>query len=365
LGERIKITRVEAIPVSIPYVIPWRNKHTEVLGEATTHLHTNVLKVYTDAGILGIGEARGEDVGASIKNLIGPALIGRDPLEIEPILMTLESQFGWSRLCAGIDFALHDISGKFYDVPVYRLLGGKARDAVPMVWTLPYVDLDIQVKQATERVAEGFQHVVKMKVGVAGDQDHVLAVARAIPDVPLRPDNNQGHDAETALTQFKALLDAGVKLEMVEDPSPSNWDDYQRIAEALGVGVSVHAGWKSIQDLGALIRANNPGIVNVNVTFAQWGIRRTLLIAGILESAGITWSMGTSHESGIKTAAALHTGCVARNEIAPADVLGPRLFEEDVLTETLDIKAGYGRPFDTPGLGITLNEDALERYASN
>jgi L-alanine-DL-glutamate epimerase-like enolase superfamily enzyme len=297
-----------------------------------------------------------------VKDDFQPLLEGANPLYIEGTLSKLEKALGWSRLCAGLDFALHDIAGKYHDVPVYELLGGKARDAAPMVWTLPYVDPDLLVKQATERVEEGFTHAVKMKVGVLGDQEHVRAVAEAIPDVPLRPDNNQGHDAETAIAQFKALIDAGVKIEMVEDPSPSNWDDYQRISDELGVGVSAHAGWKSLQDLGALIRADKPGIVNVNVMFSAWGIRKTIQIAGALECAGIKWSMGTSHESGIKTAAALHTGCVARNDIAPADVLGPRLFEGDVLAETLDIKAGYGRPFDKPGLGITLSEDALEKY---
>lgn len=363
MGERVRITKVDAIPVAIPYVIPWRNKHTEVRGEALTHLHTNVLKVHTDAGITGLGEARGDDVAGLASGRAGALLEGRDPLDIEGTLACLSSELGWSRFCAGIDFALHDIAGKYHDVPVYGLLGGKAREAVPMVWTLPYVDPGVQVRQATERVAEGFTHAVKMKVGVAGDQEHVRAVAAAIPGVPLRPDNNQGHETETAIAQFRALLDSGIRLEMVEDPSPSNWDDYQRVADTLGVGVSVHAGWKTLADLGDLIRAGKPGIVCVNVTFASWGIRRTLQIAGALECAGIRWSMGTSHESGIKTAAALHAGCVARNDIAPADVLGPRLFEGDVLNETLDIAAGYGRPFDTPGLGVTLNEDALARYA--
>lgn len=362
--KSIKITRIDTIPVAIPYVVPWRNKHTELRGEELTHLHTNVLKVHTDSGIVGLGEARGDDVVEKVDGLIQSLLEGRNPLDIEGTLAHMETSLGgWSRLCAGIDFALHDIAGKFHDVPVYELLGGKAREAVPMVWTLPYVDPEIQMKQATERVAEGFTHAVKMKVGVAGDQDHVTAVARAIPDVPLRPDNNQGHDTETAIAQFRALVDAGVKIEMVEDPSPSNWDDYQRVSDEVGVGVSVHAGWKTLRDLGEIIRANKPGIVNVNVTFASWGIRKTIQIAGALECAGIKWSMGTSHESGIKTAAALHAGCVARNDIAPADVLGPRLFEGDVLNETLDIKAGFGRPFDSPGLGISLNEEALAQYA--
>ena len=359
----MKITRVDATPVAIPYVIPWRNKHTEVKGEELTHLHTNVLRVHTDEGIVGLGEARGDDVPDVVETKLPAALNEVNPLDIEGTLRTLENLFGWGRLCAGLDFALHDIAGKVHGVPVYELLGGKAREAVPMTWTLPYVDAETQVAQATDRVTEGFTHVVKMKVGVAGDQEHVMAVANAIPDVPLRPDNNQGHDTDTAIAQFKALLDAGVKIEMVEDPSPSNWDDYQRVADELGVGVSVHAGWRSLTDLGDLIKANKPGIVCVNVTFASWGIRKTVQIAGALECAGIKWSMGTSHESGIKTAAALHTGCVARNDVAPVDTLGPRLFEGDVLYEELDIHAGYGRPFDSPGLGITLNEDALDRYA--
>ena len=170
-----KITRIETIPVAIPYVIPWRNKHTEVRGEELTHLHTNILKVHTDAGIVGLGEVRGDEVPEKVRTEVEPILQGQNPLDIEGALAHLTSSLGgWSRLCSGVDFALHDIAGKYYDVPVYELLGGKAREAVPMVWTLPYVDPEIQVKQAADRVAEGFTHAVKMKVGVAGDQDHVV-----------------------------------------------------------------------------------------------------------------------------------------------------------------------------------------------
>jgi muconate cycloisomerase len=361
MPEKLKITRIETIPVSIPYRIPWRNKHTELAGKAITHLEATVLKVHTDGGIVGLGEARGANVPEEMAGRWGALLKGRDPLQIEGLLNELEAAFGLGRMLAGIDFALHDITGKALGLPVYQLLGGKARERVPLVWTLPYVDPDLQAKQARERVAEGFRHAVKMKVGVAGDQAHVDAVARAIPDVPLRPDNNQGHDFETALRQFRALKEAGVKIELIEDPSPSDWDAYQRLSEALDLPVSVHAGWRTLQDLGELIRANKPGIRCVNVTFAAWGIRRTLQIAGALECAGIGWSMGTSHEAGIKTAAALHAGCAARNHLYPADVLGALLLEGDVV-KGLDMKGGYGRPSDGPGLGVELDEDAIERF---
>ena len=363
MSKGIKITRIETMPVSIPYRYPWRNRHTEEQGRPMTHLETTVIRVHTDAGITGLGEARGEGAKEALAQRYEPFLRGRDPLHIERVLTDLEAAFGQSRILGGIDFALHDIAGKALNVPVYQLLGGKIRERVPLVWTMPYRSIEEQVAEVKQRVSEGFTHAVKMKVGVAGDQEHVQAVAEAAGGVPLRPDNNRGHDVETALKQFGALKANGVVLELVEDPSPSNWDDYQQLSEALGVGVSVHAGWKTLQDLGALIRANKPGIRCVNITFTQWGIRRTVQIAGALECAGIGWTMGTSHESGIKTAAALHVGAAVRNHLYPADVLGPMLHEADVLAEPLAMGAGYGTPPDKPGLGIELNEDVLERYA--
>lgn len=82
-----------------------------------------------------------------------------------------------------------------------------------------------------------------------------------------------------------------------------------------------------------------------------------------LACAQIGWSMGTSHESGIKTAAALHAGVAVKNHLYPADILGPLLHEADVLAEPSHLRAGYGTPSDKPGLGISLNEDVLEKYA--
>ena len=62
MSEKIKITRIETNAVSIPYRYPWRNKHTEERGEPMTHLDTTIIRVHTDAGITGLGEARGSDV---------------------------------------------------------------------------------------------------------------------------------------------------------------------------------------------------------------------------------------------------------------------------------------------------------------
>lgn len=95
------------------------------------------LKIETDEGIIGWGEPVIEGKAATVKTAVDELmeyLIGKDPMHIEdhwnvmyragfyrggPILMSA---------IAGIDQALWDIKGKYYNAPIYQLLGGKARD---------------------------------------------------------------------------------------------------------------------------------------------------------------------------------------------------------------------------------------------
>ncbi|MBI4305975.1 MAG: hypothetical protein HY678_06605 [Chloroflexi bacterium] len=358
----MKITAIGAIPISIPYRVPWRNRHTEEAGRPMTHLETTVLRMRTDEGFEGLGEARGADVVDIVAHKVEPFLQGRDPANISGLVPELESEFGRSTVVAGLDFALHDIKGKALGVPVYELLGGRCRDRVPLVWTLPYLSIEDQVTEATSRVAEGFTHAMKMKVGVPGDLDHIVAVARAVEPVPVRPDSNMGHSFADALQQYGRLLDDGVRFELVEDPCPLDWDDYQALADSLGIALSVHGGWSSFEDLTGLIRKAGPGIRCVNIMPSQWGIFRTAQIVAALECAGIGWTMGTSHDSGIKIAASVHLGAALPNHLYPADLLGPRLHVADIVGGAVRIEGGFGYVPDGPGLGVSLDESVLERY---
>ncbi len=329
------------------------------------NLETTIVEVHTDSGISGLGEAKGADVIEKIENRVAPALSGQDPMNLATLITELERSFGNSPIVAAIDFALHDIAGKALGVPVYALLGGKIRKSVPLVWTLPYLDVEEQVQLAIERVREGFTHAIKMKVGVPGDLEHVFAVGKAIGDVPVRPDSNMGHSKQQAISQTEALQAEGIRIEMLEDPCPANWDDYQDISDQLGVDISVHGGWNSFSELADVILAAKPGIRCVNVMPTDWGILRTAQIVGALEIAGIGWTMGTSHDSSIKIAASLHLGVALTNRIYPCDLLGPRLHSADVAANPLTIAAGQGIAPETPGLGIQLNRDVLREYRSD
>jgi len=113
--------------------------------------NSRFIRVYTDQGLTGTGETM-DTVGAEdiVNSFMGPQLVGRDPLDIEGILFDL---WGWKRsttagppsplfmrgmggpylsAISGVEMALWDLAGKAMNVPVYRLLGGRVREKVPV-----------------------------------------------------------------------------------------------------------------------------------------------------------------------------------------------------------------------------------------
>ncbi len=340
-----------------------------------SHLKTSVIELRTDDDVVGLGEFRTDGLpgdalekdGSGLPNgamqSLNELLIGEDPTAISRLVPMLEERLGRGALVAGLDFALHDLKGRALGVPVYQLLGGMSRERVPLVWTLPYLSIEEQVLQARERVDEGFTHAIKMKVGVPGDTEHLLAVAREIGEIPIRPDSNMGHSKAEAIAQLTELRAEGVTFELVEDPCPTDFDDYQEIGDLLDVPISIHGGWSSFADLSKIIGANKSRIGCVNIMTTYWGLYRSAQIVGALEAAGIGWTLGTSHDSSIKISAALHLGTAMPNRIYPCDLLGPRLHVDDVAVESLEIAAGYGTAPEKPGLGVELNEAVMARWA--
>src|SRR5712692_7332481 len=133
----MKITAIETILLKIPYDNggpPWN-----MSGTPWTTLDILMVKIETDEGVTGWGEAFGHAVNAGTKatidTLIAPICIGRDPTAIGPLTRELRQKLhilGWNGSVlygiSGIDIALWDIAGKLAGLPLYRLLGGATRD---------------------------------------------------------------------------------------------------------------------------------------------------------------------------------------------------------------------------------------------
>ncbi len=132
--------------------------------------HMILLKVYTNAGIVGYGEVR-DASSATYALMLKSRLLGENPLNVEKIFNRIKQFGGHSRQgggVSGIEIALFDIVGKFYGVPCYRLLGGKYRDRVRI-----YCDTDVDGKHTgtdmghalKARMEQGFTFL-KMDLGI-------------------------------------------------------------------------------------------------------------------------------------------------------------------------------------------------------
>lgn len=108
------------------------------------HTPTNFVKIETDSGVSGIGEAYwGRGVKEIILGDIRPMVIGKDPVDVEPLCTTMYRNLGGAgsqagvtvTAISGVEIALWDLVGKLLGVPVVKLLGGQYRDGVRAYWT--------------------------------------------------------------------------------------------------------------------------------------------------------------------------------------------------------------------------------------
>lgn len=136
-------------------------KITDIRGARLAAIYDfPIIKIYTNQGIIGLGEVR--DAGWLAQALmLKPYLIGKDPLDIETILLSIRHLTGPGRYGGGysaIDIALMDIAGKALGVPCWKLLGDKVRDKVEVYADTDASGTDTMRAKMKRRMDLGFKH---------------------------------------------------------------------------------------------------------------------------------------------------------------------------------------------------------------
>ena len=162
----------------------------EIVGAPFT---SALLKIYTNQGIVGLGEVR-DGASATFALMLKSRLLGENPCDVDRLFRRIKQFGGHGRQGGGVsavEIALWDLAGKAYGVPIYQMLGGKFRDRVRM-----YCDTDASKPSGTEtgkrlkeRMALGYTFL-KMDLGLqqimdqAGRRRRPGRLARRIPDSP-------------------------------------------------------------------------------------------------------------------------------------------------------------------------------------
>lgn len=331
------------------------------------------LKVSTDEGLVGWGEpvveGRSQTVAAAIQE-IGRYLIGQDPRRIEHHWQAIyRGQFyrGGPVLCSalsGIEQALWDITGKWLGQPVYQLLGGATRDCIRMYGWVNGDSFGEYIEQAKVRASQGFTAI---KTGVSGAMEPI--------DTPARVDAEVERFASIRAAVGKTV-DIGIDFHGRVSPAMA-----VRLARALEpyspLFIEEPVLPENVDAMVTVARSTTIPIATGERLFSKWGFREVLE-----KQAAFVLQPDLSHAGGIlecKKIAAMAEVYYA--VVAPHCPLGPIalaaclqldacipnfLAQEHVtlgagyLKEPFQIEAGYIPLPTRPGLGIEVDEEALQ-----
>lgn len=363
----MKITRIETVPLRIP-----TQSITSALGTPPIYEYA-VVVVHTDEGLVGLGEVStlwdgtNEVQCAFIRRCFEPALIGLDPLAINRCLAAMDTliEGAWPARAA-VEMALFDLAGKALEVPVYRLLGGPVRESIALSRSIGWGSPDEMAAVAERAVAAGHR-CVKAKVGneLRRDVAGVQAIREAIgPGVALRVDANMAWATpKAAISAIRALEPFG--LHSVEQPLPiGDLDALRRVRDAVSVPIMLDESVWGPHGAWDILRAGAADMLNVYVA-ESGGLTNSALIFRMAAFSLVPVAIGSMPELGIGTAAAVALGVAMPNLADYNDACGSTYQVNDIVLERFEVSDGEIRPFERPGLGVTLDLDAVAQFRSD
>jgi len=336
-----KITEVERILLWVPFVERVRRE----MERAGIHAWSEVeiIRVVTDAGVVGYGETIQNYTWGRVPDT--ERVIGRSPFE----LMWDDS------LGAGLQMALFDAAGKLAGVPVYRLLGTPCRQWCPMsFWDhdMSPEKYEIEAKKAVEL---GYTSI-KIKTRPWFDvYETVRRISAATPDwFNIDADwNDFLLNVSNAVPVLRKLEEDFPKIKIFEGPIAANdIEGNQLLRQQIRTAIAHHYG--AIPGRAAIIEGYCDGFVMAGGVskVVQGGITAaTANMPFFLQMVG----------TGLTTTMMLHLGAVLTHAQWPA-ITCHELYEHPLLTERIEVMGGYGQTPDKPGLGVELDEAALEKY---
>lgn len=372
----MKITSVD--------VLQLRNQAPQLdVGGGVHHpikLGSTLVRIHTDEGITGLGEsiiphAADDMLVDHIKTQLLRSLIGEDPLNSEALWQRMWGGLyrlnGFARGISAVDQALWDIKGKKAGLPLYSLLGGKAQEALVAYATAPMLrpDVDTLVTDVERLQSYGFR-IAKLVIGHgrAGDIDMIQEVhQRVAGKIELSMDANGGYDLPDAIAVGKAAAPLGMLW--FEEPLP--WYDIHGLSELTRRIDVPTAGFQeeaTIWRLREYLEHDALAAYNVSVEIAG-GVTVSQKMSAIIQAWGKRF---IPHGFGppIAFAAMLHVA-IAYPNCGPIEFPVPDRSVDDPRQwitaahvanrgELAVDEGGFVRPPDRPGLGVELDEEALE-----
>ena len=355
-----------------------------------------IIRIDTNQGVHGLGEAR--DSGREGTALVlKPHLIGKNPLAIEPILDGLRNFANHQRMGGGysaVDMALHDIAGKVYGVPAWRLVGSRYRDKIriycdttesrdPKVYAerfrgrkaqgFTFFKMDLGTDMVADRPGAVNDHRVATEKGLEYMCEYIQAVRDAIGwEAPLAADHFGELTVKDSIRYARAFekYDLAWAEDMIDignlgpgSDAPKNWRGYKELKEAtttpIATGESLFGLEEGFRDL---IENRAVDIIHPDPLTAG-GIRETKRIADYASMYGVRPAI---HFAGspVGCMASVHMAATIKDMLAMENHAVDIPWWGDLVTGPSKpiVDRGFITVPDAPGLGVELNEAAVKEH---
>ncbi len=329
----MKITKIDVIQVKAPY----HEGISDLMIRRNLYQINYVYKVHTDEGIIGIGDD-GRQPDEAIQKYIG-----RNPFE-----------FMNGHAPTPLQQAFYDIMGKALGVPVHRLIGEKVHDKVPIgYWSIDMTPEE-WVNEAKRAYSLGYRvHKIKARPWFE-IVEQVQSISQAVPsDYKLRVDANGTFETPARAIEVAKLL-RDYNIESFETPIPQDHiDGYREIKRECEMPVTIHFG---SPDPVEAIKANMTD--SFIIAYPDSRAANAVREATIAHAAHLpVWIQIVG--LGITTTYTMHLNATMPNATMSAITLSC-LRANDLIKPSIQMEDGYATVPDKPGLGVVLDEDALE-----
>ncbi|EGO62970.1 mandelate racemase/muconate lactonizing enzyme family protein [Acetonema longum] len=360
------------------------------------------VEIHTDEGITGIGESGAWgflDASLEAVNSFKTYLIGQDPLRIEHHWQYMYRCFHFRGAAimgalSAIDIALWDIAGKYFNTPVYNLLGGKCRDKARVYYHVGGTTIEEMLANLKEAKAKGFTAVGHLSPFLDEDRSapyfetHAQKIGNAIERVRLYREA-VGDEVDLCVEIHRRLRPAeaialarGIEKYhpfFYEDPTtPDNFDSMEFIAGHTDIPIATGERFHTPQEFAQIIRRNAATYLRPDVCLCG-GITGAKKIAALAEASDL---MIVPHNplSPVSTAACTQIAACIPNfalQEFPGDdrpaaterYIGHNIEHKEsqfrqgeVVKKTFRVENGFLIIPETPGIGVELADNVAERF---
>jgi L-rhamnonate dehydratase len=367
----VKITRVEALYLRLP----------DVNARADGTQDTLIVRVHTDAGLVGLGEVDSSPLVAkavieaplshATARGLADCVVGEDPLDIDRLWRRMyEGVIFFGRggaaqqAISGVDIALWDIAGKAYGQPVYKLLGGGFKHHLRAYSSILFGDSAAETYDIARRQVDAGFTGAKFGWGPigqseAGDLAQIREARRGLGDqVELMIDAGLAYDTPTAMRRAEQF--AEYRPFWFEEPlHPDNYEGYARLAAATPLRLAAGEEEVTLAGFEKLLAC---GLAVLQPDVARVGGLTVARQIGQLAARHHRLVVNHSYKTGVSVAASLHFLAALPNTEWLEYCVEQSPLRQTLTRQNFPVRAGLVAVPEEPGLGVDLDEAVVEKY---